>query len=260
MVAPLENEGGSGSAGAHFERRIFFNEFMTASEMFDGKISEFTLALLEGTGWYVINYANADPFYVGKGQGCEYFYGKCVNNRGQPNFPEFCAGEGSRLCSNTNNGIAICSADSFSDNCPMPHAEYDYDCRNPQAREIAELLPELQVFGPNAGSKCFMGDVVNQGRRANQQSTYCLNYKCNGTGASTTLDIIVGKSVAKCTQKGKVTVPGFSGSMDCPDPLAFCSVVDEKSCPRGCTGRGKCVDGKCQCNQGFKGFDCAYTA
>jgi leishmanolysin len=32
---PLENDGDSGSAGAHFERAVFFNEVMTASTIKD---------------------------------------------------------------------------------------------------------------------------------------------------------------------------------------------------------------------------------
>jgi len=64
--AILENDGNQGSAGSHFERRTFQAEFMTANDIVDARISEFTLALLEGTGWYEVDYDMADPFTWGK--------------------------------------------------------------------------------------------------------------------------------------------------------------------------------------------------
>lgn len=48
----IENNGGSGSAGSHWERVILGNEMMTASEIDSSVFSKFTLALLEDTGWY----------------------------------------------------------------------------------------------------------------------------------------------------------------------------------------------------------------
>jgi hypothetical protein len=48
----LENEGGDGSQGSHWERKTFFNEYMTASDIADARVSVVTLGLLEGTGWY----------------------------------------------------------------------------------------------------------------------------------------------------------------------------------------------------------------
>jgi hypothetical protein len=32
-----------------------------------------------------------------------------------------------------------------------------------------------------------------------------------------------------------------------------------RNCPKGCSGRGECVLGKCQCNTGFDGPDCAQS-
>jgi len=90
--AYLENQGGSGSFGAHFERRVFFNEFMTASRLKDRRISEFTLALLEGTGWYKPNYLYAEPMTYGKNAGCAFLDTECINRETlEPNFKEFCS-------------------------------------------------------------------------------------------------------------------------------------------------------------------------
>jgi len=48
----LENQGGSGSLGAHWERTILHNEYMTASSINLAAVSKFTFALLEDSGWY----------------------------------------------------------------------------------------------------------------------------------------------------------------------------------------------------------------
>jgi len=53
-----------------------------------------------------------------------------------------------------------------------------------------------------------------------------------------------------------MSVDGLFGTVDCPDPLTFCNTVGKQYCPRGCMGRGTCVDNKCVCNPGFKGIDC----
>jgi hypothetical protein len=49
----LEDDGGSGSMGSHWERSAFGNEGMTASDMEGPVFSKFTLLLLQASGWYV---------------------------------------------------------------------------------------------------------------------------------------------------------------------------------------------------------------
>lgn len=44
------------SKGSHWERRLVYNELMTASLSEDPSISEITLSLLEDSGWYKPNY------------------------------------------------------------------------------------------------------------------------------------------------------------------------------------------------------------
>ena len=49
---PLENDGGNGSLGAHWERMVLFNEVMTASTIKDSVFSGFTASLIADSGWY----------------------------------------------------------------------------------------------------------------------------------------------------------------------------------------------------------------
>eukprot|EP00961_Rhodomonas_salina_P280885 3794502-Rhodomonas_salina.6 len=56
------------------EKRVYFTEFMTGSRQSasDSVISAITLALLEDTGWYEVNYEAADQFKWGREQGCAF--------------------------------------------------------------------------------------------------------------------------------------------------------------------------------------------
>lgn len=67
---PLENDGDAGSAGAHFERAVFFNEVMTASTIKDQVFSGFGFSLLSDSGWYGVNEKYFEDFNAGKGMGC----------------------------------------------------------------------------------------------------------------------------------------------------------------------------------------------
>ena len=45
-------------------------------------------------------------------------------------------------------------------------------------------------------------------------------------------------------------------------PVRFVATVSEdmtRNCPRGCSGRGDCVLGRCQCRTGFDGPDCGQS-
>ena len=52
---------------------------MTASSIKDSRITEFSLALLEGTGWYQVDYTLAENVTYGKNKGCSFLDGLCMN-------------------------------------------------------------------------------------------------------------------------------------------------------------------------------------
>lgn len=70
---PLENEGGGGSMGSHFERAALFNEIMTASDIKDAVFSGFTFNLLKDSGWYGIDERHFENFFAGQNMGCDWF-------------------------------------------------------------------------------------------------------------------------------------------------------------------------------------------
>ena len=280
--AYLENQGSSGSAGSHLERRVFGNEFMTASSINDARISEFTLAFLEGTGWYTVNYSMAEPFFWGKNQGCNFVNGPCVDKTTKKaKFDEFCSPLTSKGCTFHGRAGGYCATtkpttsstlnsnynywgnktalpDTFADNCPYYRAYSNVDCEDPTDKSRAILSAE--VYG--TGSRCFMGTLYPTGVLT-QKTAFCLKYNCvKQSNGKYYLNVLFGSKTAVCKAKGSISVSGYYGKLDCPDPQEYCTTVGKKFCKRGCFGRGSCntSTGICKCNRGFTGDDCSLPA
>jgi len=81
----LENDGDEGSAGSHFERTFFFNEFMTPSAIDNEVASGFSFNLLKDTGWYGVEDHFFENFHAGKNMGCSWFEA-CHNAKNKPFF------------------------------------------------------------------------------------------------------------------------------------------------------------------------------
>ena len=78
---------------SHWETRILLGEYMTSSPYTPEQIiSEFTLSLLEDSGWYKVNYFTGGLMRFGKNKGCEFLNTDCANIRTlKSNFKnEFC--------------------------------------------------------------------------------------------------------------------------------------------------------------------------
>jgi len=251
--AYMENSGSSATAGSHFERKFYHYDVMTSGIIHAQRVSELTLAMIEATGWYEVNYDYAEPFYFGQGQGCTFFTKKCSTSN--PTFEEYCSGS-SRGCAPQGRGGGSCSSDTRADGCRIVKPNQNYDCENSDAS--VSRLASLQVYGRGAGSRCFTGTLSSSS--SSSKTSFCFKYDCQGSGSDTTLVVHVGSKSVTCTRKGSVSVSGYKGSINCPDPLTFCNTAGKRFCPRNCMGRGTCENNKCVCNKGFKGTDCGLRA
>jgi len=251
--AYLENNGGDATAGSHFERRQFVYEAMSSGAMHGKRLSQFSLSVLEGSGWYAINYTYAEPYYFGRGQGCTFLKGNCSSS--SFTFDEFCKST-YRGCASHGRAGGMCSPDSNTQGCDYVYPSYYYDCENPLGANYSRY-PDLEVYGRGKGSKCFEGNLTKS--KNSTFVSFCFKYSCTGTGTSTILNVQLGNTTVQCTKEGPLTVTGYNGALTCPDPLSFCTTIGKAYCPRNCMGRGKCVSGKCTCNKGFTGVDCALT-
>jgi len=76
----LEDQGGKGLALSHWDQRILLGEIMGG--LFyqeEVVISEITLALLEDSGWYKVNYYTGGLMRFGKNKGCEFLDNNCLD-------------------------------------------------------------------------------------------------------------------------------------------------------------------------------------
>ena len=86
----LENQGGTGTAGSHWEARILLGEYMNGYSYTEEQvISEFTLAVLEDFGYYKANYYTGGLMRFGKNKGCEFLNNKCVDKTTHKINPKF---------------------------------------------------------------------------------------------------------------------------------------------------------------------------
>ena len=93
----LEDDGGGGTAGSHWEKRVFMNEVMTGSvnANWPAVVSPITLALFEDSGWYTVDYDMADRLHWGAGEGCSFASEYCSTWSSQ----YFCSVRDERGCS-----------------------------------------------------------------------------------------------------------------------------------------------------------------
>ena len=82
----MEDAGGQGSAGGHFEKRFFGDEMMVPDDTFDSRFSVMSLAIAADSGWYDVDFMGGDEYNWGKGSGCEMFMRQCPRNL----ISEFC--------------------------------------------------------------------------------------------------------------------------------------------------------------------------
>jgi len=151
---------------------------MTSSTNVDTRISEFYLALLEGTGWYTPDYTMAEPVFWGKGQGCNFLTTKCLDTNQQTAFPtHYCTTLDVDGCNYSNEAYAVCGTnvrmrssslnsnfnywgdntivwDIFADNCPYYYAYPSRVCKD-SSNSAFNLIGEY--YG--AESSCFTGTL-----------------------------------------------------------------------------------------------------
>ncbi|EAR86150.2 leishmanolysin family protein (macronuclear) [Tetrahymena thermophila SB210] len=255
----LENQGGSGSMGSHWEKDLIRNEYMTASQVQGSVISEFTAALLRDTGFYAsINSNLLSPIYWGKYKGCDFFYNVC--NSTTTSYPEFQPSNSinQQKCDFYNMAIGIVSStiDIFSQ-CPITQPYQNEFCQDPQFKPN-----EQNRMNTGVNSYCFQSTALKNGYTSNSQYK---NQRCNKINCNSDFSIITvylwQQESFNCTSPGqvidlsKVSTTTY-GVFTCPqDFQMICS--QPKTCPNQCSSNGVCINGYCICINGYAGQDCS---
>lgn len=241
--APLEDEGSEGSVGAHWERSVFQDELMTASDMTTRlALSNATLSLMASSGWYLVDFSYAEGFVYGKGAGCTFLGTLC---RGS--FPEYCYSPNQVSCTFDHSAIAYCSYDPFSNKCDYFSAYKNTVCADDSLLGSPSLGTEFAY-----DSRCFKSTFVST---ANSN----LNFRCYRTKCiSNTIVIAVGNKEYLCERPGQMlnAVPPMKGTLQCPlyDFNLFCAA--ERYCDGFCNQQGYCVNSQCVCQKGRYGENC----
>ena len=241
---PLENQGGTGSAGAHWESRYMLGDYMVSTDFPDSAISDITLALFEDSGFYKVNYYSGGLFKFGKGAGCRFFNDKCVLND-EAQFTDFCAVSSKPLCSSSRALKSSCLMGRyplipseyayFSDKniggysnanyCPVAyetHPDNDYFPKHCQFGSESSNYGEK--LGPN--SFCFMSSIVDGSSNDSDDKPVCYEIECDRSNKK--IIVKIGSSSVECPNGGgSVNAPsGMKGTIDCPEYSDLCSSND----------------------------------
>ncbi|RCN31673.1 Leishmanolysin [Ancylostoma caninum] len=156
--AEIESQGGLGTAGSHWEKRVFENEAMTGVTTQVYALSRLTLALFEDSGWYKVNYDKAEEMKWGQGLGCKFAKQSCLTwmkaNIKDP-YP-YCNVLGDTRCTDNRRAKVRCNLVSGSKQLP---STYDYNIKNlfwdKKGRSIrgyghvsvADYCPYYRIYG-----------------------------------------------------------------------------------------------------------------
>eukprot|EP00741_Cyanophora_paradoxa_P022036 tig00021433_g21272.t1 len=278
--APLESQGGFGTAGSHWEKRAFMNELMTPSKTLNPIYSSFTFGLLQDSGWYMPDYRYTTRLEWGRGAGCSFLFDVCMRDGNSTNPKWFCDREKTMQCTYDRVAKGYCFIKKYPQEIP---AEYQYfdDPTKGGGLDLADYCPIMafyQIMGTNRTTDCrqpvnfptqknFYGEhycttcrCFEHNRMARKgvktkMTTGCYLPKCDQ--ANRTYQVLVGRTWLQCSSEGGTIEPpvGYQGTFECSPFDTICG-GPAATCPSQCSGRGNCVDGKCYCVPGWMGDDC----
>lgn len=245
----IEDQGGSGTAGSHWEKRIFGSEFLVGvSSSVKSYFSRVTLAYFEDTGYYTANYDVADTRFFGYHAGCDFVQKKC-NDAANSARTEHCfdADSTNTYCTEDLLGRGVCSVSQYSSLLPA-NMQYFSDPTLGSTAQVSDFCPSVQaysnrvcvdsalrdsedVFGQSFGkkSRCFSSTIMKRGysNPYSGKQTRCHAYQCTSIG---TLQIVVGGAALSCPSDGSAgnavmsDLPlSYTGSVVCPAAIEICT-------------------------------------
>jgi hypothetical protein len=244
----LENQGGPGTAGSHWEARLMAGDFMIGQSYGEIVISDISLAMMEDSGWYSVNYYSAGLFRYGKNAGCDFVNTKCVNSGATKFHNEFTTSIGGDFCfsgrtskgvSSLERGLTINSVYNYFSDLSMGgviNADYCPIAIDHQSAETyfvdncwmgTSSIPSSMGEKMGPSSNCFMSSLVPQ----NDNNLNSFRGKYNSICYETTCDylnskfsVLIGNASVVCPSAGgAIKFPGFDGFLLCPDFNLICT-------------------------------------
>ena len=233
----LEDEGSFGEIGSHWEHRLLGNELLTSQATGLPILSAFTLAFLNGIGWYRVKLPRAQRLLWGRGRGCRFFEA-C-----EPSFPEFCPEVGRLVCTADFLAKSHCSPDAFTNGCAVRDHHAELLCGERGSELLPAFPPGFEALGPF--SRCF------EVRKNGETVPACFLARCRGSR----VQISVLNRIFTCEKAGE-TLKLLGVEVVCPSAEAFCSSL-RLACLNDCDSRGRCTDeGTCECEYPASGEFC----
>lgn len=243
----LENQGGTGSAGGHWESRVMLGDYMIASSYEDIFISEITLALFEDSGWYTTKKYTGGLFKYGKNEGCKFLDEKCVVN-GVSSFPDyFCTVNKDARCMAGGKYKGYCQltvTDNndpnyqyfpnsplggflYSDFCPIARSYYDSDYYYGGHCTIGKpkTYPNVVKESISTNSGCFISNIYQENSDVvyNSYLSVCYEYSCDMNITSVVISIDANTKINCPFLGGSVSVKGYIGQVICPAFNDYCT-------------------------------------
>ena len=248
---PLENQGGEGSARSHWEGRYIYGDYMNMEISSDTAISDITLALLEDTGFYKVNYFSGGLFKFGKNKGCEFFTKKCIEND-KANFGEFCDLPKELKCTSSLTSKSSCYMHNYNFNIPYQYfsnttlggiyftnfcpVTYEYGSTTDNSPKHCQLGTSnlTQEYGEILGkeSLCFISSLLPDNSQNNNNSKIPICYGVQCDSKKRQIIIKIGSKNVICPEQGgEINNPsGFKGILECPKYEEICSNNDDFIC------------------------------
>ena len=267
---PLENQGGSGSAGSHWEARYLLGDYMISSDYFDNVISDITLALFEDSGIYKVNYYSGGLFKFGKNMGCEFFDNKCLEGGNTAFKNEFCTVNSEYICSRTKISRGQCILNEYSSTIPKRYRYFSdsdvggFEPANycPVSNTVSQSSDYYHAscrvgstslssdFGEVIGNSsfCFLSSLLPSNSQLSSSSrSICYQVECDSENKQIIVNI--GNNKVYCpTDGGTLDNPsGFKGSINCPEYYEICGQETENE-GEICNDMYDCFDKKAETN------------
>ena len=248
---PLENQGGQGSAGSHWEARYMLGDYMISTDYMDNVISDISIALFEDSGIYDVEYYSGGLFKFGKNKGCSFLNSKCIAN-GSPLSEEFCTRPRQPMCSQSRTAKGFCGIYQYTSTIPseyqyfsdpsyggfspanycpitsVSNSDIDYYPSNCKVGNSTLHGDYGEAMGSN--SFCFLSSLLPTS--SSQNSTYqsiCYRVSCNSS--SKQIIVSIGSSTVNCpTNGGNITDTNFKGVITCPKYTDICDAEDNEIC------------------------------
>jgi leishmanolysin-like peptidase len=270
--ARLEDQ--AGCVGSHWHERLFFGEVMSPalSVSSENVLSPLTLALMEDSGWYEVDYTGASIPSFGLGAGCDFVTGECIVDDQVPEWGKgyFCNSpirflDGEIEVNSTNNIMCDPSHRAWTlcdlwDEATVPRDLVAIPESSKRYFSDNELVPSftLAEYCPiptkSLGLDCTKDDeytpfFVGESVGANSR---CINaIKNNGQPVhrppKVTCDAVEGKVIIGMVKTSKfalmtasLPIPSSTSDfLECPRLATICPELF--SCIDSCAGRAVCV-------------------